>query len=134
MKEEAIELLKFGVSLVFLSILLFYVSLSIIQGKNIGTQFLNKSNQIQVNSQMGALKELSDVEKIMPAATIFSLLEYNSRNIRQIICFVCDPINGEVRDMNENLCITSHLKGEVKVLIEYNDAYGMYDVVIWPAS
>lgn len=132
MKNESIDLLKLGVSMGFLAILLTYVLFTVVLGKNIGNVFLSKTDEIQVATEVGALKELSNLETIMPAATAFSLLEYQKRNIRQITCYVCEPVNGEVRTIYETLCIASHLKGSVKLYIEYNNTYGLYDISIWP--
>ncbi len=133
MKDETINMMKLGVSMILFSGLLTYVIFTFVLGKSIGNDFLTKTQEIQVQTEAGPLRELSGIETIMPAATAFSMFEYQYKNIRQITCYVCDPINGEVRTMNQNLCISEHLEGYVKILVEYNEAYGLYDITIWPS-
>ena len=130
MKTESVDLMKLGATMTFLAILLTYVLYSVLLGKSIGNESLSKIDKIQLSSQASTLSELNHVETRMPAATAFSFIEYNYKDIREITCYICDEKNGLVSTMDQNLCITSHLKGNVKVLVEYNDAFGLYDIII----
>lgn len=132
LQRESIDLMKLGASMVFLSVLITYVIFSFLLGKDIGNESLNKIDNIQISSQTGALDELNNMETVMSSATAFSLFEYYHEDIRQITCYVCDT-NGEIRTIDKDLCIHSHLKGYVKVSVEYNNSYGLYDIVIRPA-
>jgi hypothetical protein len=130
MKTESVDLMKLGATMTFLSILLTYVVYSVLLGKSIGNESLSKIDKIQLSSQVSTLSELNHVETRMPAATAFSFIEYNYKDIHEITCFICDDKKGLVSTMDQNLCITSHLKGYVTVLVEYNDAFGLYDITI----
>lgn len=131
MKDESIDVLKIGASMAMLAVLIVYVVQSVILGKQIQNKTSNELNTIQIISESGGLKELNDVENIMPAASLLALLQYNHRNIGTVTCFICNQ-NGEVRTMDETLCVTTHLKGNVRVLVKYDSGMGLFNITIKP--
>jgi aspartate carbamoyltransferase regulatory subunit len=128
MNKDAIDMAKFGMGLVFFALLLYYTIDSVNMGKNVGADTLSGFEQVQIAAEKSTLEDLNNLDTVMPAATAFSLLEYNIKNIRQVTCYLCDSTNGEVRAMNEDLCIVAHLKGTVVVSVRYKDSFGLYDV------
>lgn len=131
MKDESIDILKMGASMALLAVLIVYVVQSVILGKQIESKTVTELNSIQIISESGGLKDLNDVETLMPAASVLALLEYNHRNIGTITCYICDQY-GEERTMNESLCITTHLKGNVRVYVKYDSGMGLFNITIRP--
>lgn len=128
MNNDAIDLAKFGMGLVFFAFVLYYTIDSVNLGNTIGDNTFNAMEQVHIEVEKSTMDELNNLDTVMSAATAYSLLEYNRRNIRQVTCYVCDPVDGEVKAMDESLCIVAHLKGNVIVSVLFNDSYGLYDV------
>lgn len=133
MKEETIDILKFGASMAVLAVLIVYVVQSVLLGKQISNKAINNLNAIQIGSERGSLKELNDQEIIIPAATVLALLEYNYDSIGSVTCFICDS-NGAVQTVNESFCITKHLKGNVRIYIKYDASNSIYNITVNPVS
>lgn len=131
MKDETIDILKMGASMAMLAVLIVYVVQSVILGKQIQSKTSAELNSAQIISESGGLKDLNDVETIIPAASLLALLQYNHRNIGTVTCYICDQY-GEERTMNESLCITTHLKGNVRVYIKYDSGMGLFNITIKP--
>lgn len=129
MKDESIDVLKFGGSMAILAVLIVYVVQSVILGKQIQSKTSDELNSIQIISESGGLKELNDVENIMPAASLLALLQYNHRNIGTVTCYICNQY-GEVRTMDESLCVITHLKGDVRVYVKYDSGMGLFNITI----
>lgn len=129
MKQETIDLLKFGAFMTMLAVLLVYVSQSVLLGKQLNSQAISNLAQIHVDSENGSLKDIKEKDIILPAATVLALLEYNYKVIDTVICYVCDN-NGVVTSANESLCVTSHLKGYVRIYVTYDPGNGLYNVKI----
>ncbi|WP_066714740.1 hypothetical protein [Clostridium sp. Marseille-P299] len=133
MKEETIDILKFGAFMAVLSVLIVYVVQSVLLGKQIQSKAIDNLNEIQINTERGSLKELNDQEIIVPAATVLALLEYNYKSIGSVLCFICDS-DGEIKTVNESFCITRHLKGNVRIYVKYDTSNSLYDLTIRSVS
>lgn len=129
MNNDAIEMAKFGMGLIFFAFVLYYTINSVNIGKNAGDNTLQGLEQVQIEVERSTMNELNNMDTVMSAATAFSVLEYNMKSIRQVTCYACDSVNGEVRTMDESLCIVAHLKGDIIVSVRYNNSFGLYDVV-----
>lgn len=129
MKQETIELLRFGAFMTVLAVLLVYVIQSVLLGKQLNNKAITNLAQIHVDSEYGSLKDIKDEEIILPAATVLALLEYNYKVIDTVTCYVCDN-NGALTSSSELLCVASHLKGNVRTYITYDSDNGLYNVTI----
>lgn len=130
MLKDAIDMAKFGMGLVFFSLLLYYTIDSVNMGKNFSDDMMQGLERAQISTEKSTMDALNNMDTVMSAATAFSLMTYNVNNIRQVTCYVCDPSYGEVRTMEDNLCILTHLKGNVIVSVDYNTSYGLYDITL----
>ena len=128
MNNDAIDLAKFGMGLVFFAFVLYYTIDSVNIGNTIGDSTLSAMEQVQIAVEKSMMDELNNMDTVMSSATAYSLLEYNRKNIRQVTCKVCDPTAGKVYTMDESLCIVTHLKGNVIVSVQYNASFGLYDI------
>ena len=129
MKQETTDLLKFGAFMTVLAVLLVYVIQSVLLGKQLNSQAITNLAQIHVDSENGSLKDIKEEDIILPAATVLALLEYNYKVIDTVTCYVCDN-NGVVTSVGEPLCVTSHLKGNVRIYVTYDAGKGLYNVTI----
>lgn len=129
MKQETIDLLKFGAFMTMLAVLLVYVIQSVLLGKQLNSQAISNLAQIHVDSENGSLKDLKEENIILPTATVLALMEYNYKVIDTVTCYVCDN-NGLVTPANDPLCVTSHLAGNVRILVTYDAGNGLYNVTI----
>ena len=64
MKEETIDILKFGAFMAVLSVLIVYVVQSVLLGKQIQSKAIDNLNEIQINTERGSLKELSYLQPL----------------------------------------------------------------------
>ena len=129
MKEEAIDMLKLGASMALLAVLIVYVVQSVLLGKHIQGSAIDKLNTVQVSSESGVLKDLNNCETVMTAPTLLALIQYNQNYIGSVTCYICDA-SGEERTMDEDVCVISHLRGNVRVYVEYNSGYGLYNLTV----
>ncbi len=52
---------------------------------------MNVMSEAEVEAGNANLRELSYDHVIMPAASVYSLTQYNASQIHDITCYICDP-------------------------------------------
>lgn len=129
MKQESMDLLKFGAFMTVLAVLLVYVIQSVLLGKEVNSQAISALSKIHVDTESGRLRDLKEEEILLPTATVLALLEYNYKVIHTITCYVCN-LDGSVTTANESFCVKHHLKGSVIVNVTYDSGVGLYNISI----
>jgi hypothetical protein len=131
---EGIDVVKLGVMMAFLSVLLIYVIYGIQVGKDIGNETYNVMSDAEIEADNANLRELSYDYVIMPAASVYSLTQYNASQIHDLTCYICDIAHGKYELMSDTPCILEHLQGKVKLKTEYDEMLGQYHLFIYPYS
>lgn len=131
---EAVDVLKIGVMMGFISVLLIYVIYGINVGKDMGNSVYNDMSNAEISTNNANLKSLSYEYTILPAATVYSLTQYNSTEIYDLTCYICDNTNGRYEKISDSPCLLEHLKGRVKLITEYDEMLGQYHLKIYPYS
>lgn len=131
---EGIDVVKIGVMMGFISILLVYVIYGIHVGKGIGDNVYNDMSKAEVETDNANLKSLSYDSVILPTAAVYSLTQYNSTEIHDLTCYVCDNVHGKYQLISDSPCLLEHLQGRVKLVTEYDEVLGQYHLFIYPYS
>lgn len=132
--NEGIDVVKVGVMMGFISILLVYVIYGIHVGKSMGNEANAVMSEAELETDRANLKSLSDDYAILPAAAIYSLTQYNSTEIYDVTCYICDNVHGRTEKIDDSPCILEHLQGRVKLKTEYDEMLGQYHLIIYPYS
>lgn len=131
---EGIDVVKIGVMMGFLSILLVYVIYGINVGKGLGDQVYDNMSEAEIETDNANLKSLSEESVILPAAAVYSLTQYNSSEIHDLTCYICDSVHGRYQTMSDTPCLLEHLQGRVKLTTEYDEMLGQYHLFVYPYS
>lgn len=131
---EGIDVVKIGVMMGFLSILLVYVIYGVQVGKGMGNKVYDNMSDAELETDNANLKSLSYDYAILPAASVYSLIQYNSNEIHDITCYICDNIHGKYETVSDTPCLLEHLQGKVKLITEYDEMLGQYHLKIYPYS
>jgi hypothetical protein len=133
--HEGIDVLKLGVSMAFISVLLIYVIYGIAVGKGIGNNFYNTMAEAEINVNDAELQSLSySNHEILPAAAVYSLTQYNSSEIYDVTCYICNNTHGKTTLISARPCLLDHLYGKVKLETEFDETLGQYHLFISPYS
>lgn len=132
--NEGIDVVKIGVMMGFISILLVYVIYGVQVGKGMGSKVYDNMSSAEIEADNANLKSLSYDYAILPAASVYSLIEYNSNEIHDITCFICDNAHGKYETVSDTPCVLEHLQGKVKLTTEFDEMLGQYHLKIEPYS
>jgi uncharacterized repeat protein (TIGR02543 family) len=132
---EGIDVVKIGVMMGFISILLVYVIYGINVGKGIGNEAYNMMSEAELDTNKANLKSLSYNDYvILPTAAVYALTQYNSTELHDLTCYICDNIHGKYEKISDTPCLLDHLEGKVKLTTEYDEMLGQYHISIEPYS
>lgn len=131
---EGIDVVKIGVMMGFISLLLVYVIYGIHVGKGIGNEAYNVMSEAEIEAGNANLQSLSYDYAILPTAAVYSLTQYNSSEIHDLTCYICDNEHGKYESISDTPCLLNHLQGRVKLITEYDEMLGQYHLIIYPYS
>lgn len=131
---EGIDVVKIGVMMGFISILLVYVIYGIHVGKQMGDKVYTTMAEAELETNNANLRSLSYDSVILPTAAVYSLTQYNSTEIHDLTCFICDNVHGKYELISDSPCLLDHLQGRVKLDTEYDEMLGQYHLIIHPYS
>lgn len=134
LKEEFINLIKLGVTMCVLAALMIIATYNVLLGKDVGGRVEESFQRINVDAQIGTLKEIEGVETLLPAATTLAFIEYNKTNMGTVTCYLCDRDYGLITPVEKKSCLMSHLNGYVSVLIEKDPVTGLYNLTMRPLA
>ncbi len=131
---EGIDVVKIGVMMGFISILLVYVIYGINVGKQMGDKVYTTMAEAELETNNANLRSLSYGKVVLPAAAVYSLTQYNSTEIHDLTCFICDSVHGKYELISDSPCLLEHLQGRVKLETIYDEMLGQYHLFIYPYS
>lgn len=133
--DEGIDVVKIGVMMGFISILLVYVIYGIYVGKGMGNKVYDVMSEAEIDTNNANLQSLSyNNYTILPTAAVYSLTQYNSTEIYDLTCYICNNVHGKNEKIRDNPCLLIHLQGRVKLTTEYDEMLGQYHLIIDPYS
>lgn len=132
--SEGIDVVKIGTMMAFISILLVYVIYGIHVGKGMGDNVYNDMSEAEIETNNANLKSLSYDSVILSTAAVYSLTQYNSTQIHDLTCYICDNVHGKYELISDSPCLLEHLQGRVKLVTEYDEMLGQYHLFIYPYS
>ncbi len=131
---EGIDVVKIGVMMGFISILLVYVIYGINVGKQMGDKVYTTMAEAELETNNANLRSLSYGKVVLPTAAVYSLTQYNSMEIHDLTCFICDNVHGKYELISDSPCLLEHLQGRVKLETIYDEMLGQYHLFIYPYS
>jgi hypothetical protein len=131
---EGIDVFKIGVMMGFISVLLIFVIYGVQVGKDIGNNTYETMSEAERETNSANLRELSYEKVILPTATVYSLTQYNTTEIHDLTCYICDNVHGKYELISETPCLLDHLQGRVKLITEFDEMLGQYHLIIYPYS
>lgn len=129
---EGIDVLKIGVMMGFISVLLIYVIYGVQVGKEVGNSTYEIMSEAEQETNSANLKDLSYDKVILPAASVYSLTQYNATQIHDITCYICDNVHGKYEAISDTPCLLDHLQGRVELITEFDEMLGQYHLIINP--
>lgn len=151
MEHEVGDLLKLGIAMITISTVIFLVIGSVIYGRQIGYQYLDKGEELHLELENGDLNYLSDQLVEVPTATVLALFKANDGYVNAVYLNYKNLLGSDYSDAyssgaDENKhrlydietgkktdlykAFEKHVSAKCKLYIEYNQNAGGYDFYI----
>lgn len=139
MEREVSDIVNLGVTLITLAVVLSFVLVTVITGKHMAYNYLDKASVIKEDMESGDLKYLQTNETEMPTASLLAIVSSNEDYINQLYLDYADLYGATYHDRlykdeggktNTYLVFSRNIKSKVKIYVEYNKDGNGYDIYV----